>query len=144
LVCVDGFTIIDFWEKLLDYIEITKIIVSYIIVKPFFKAHMFTEEKTGFKYYLLFVDVFSSKVITVPLKTREKFEVISALKKILREFKYPIYEIQADRESSFLSRECKKFLRDSKILFKPKFGKNKAAIGCSFISRYCCIRILLI
>jgi len=93
---------------------------------------MFPDEKSGFKYFLLLVDVFSSKVFTVPLKTREAPEVIEALKIIIKKFKSQIYEIQADRESAFLSKECKKFLKDSKIIFKPKFGKNKAAIGFLF------------
>jgi len=90
-------------------------------------AVMFPDKGTNFRYFLLLVDVFSSKVFTEPLKSREAPEVIDALKKILYDFKSPIYEIQADRESAFISKDCKEFLRQQKIVFRPKFGKNKGA-----------------
>ena len=91
-------------------------------------AHMFEDENTGFKYFLLFVDVFSSKLFTVPLKSRETSDVINALKKIILNFKAKIYEVQADRESAWTSRECKNFFAREKIIFRPKFGKNKGTI----------------
>ncbi|MBM3937189.1 MAG: transposase family protein [Sphingomonadales bacterium] len=92
-------------------------------------AFMFLD-KENFKYFLLLVDVYSSKVFTQPLKTRETQEVIAALKQIIRDFQSPIYEIQADQESAFISKECKQFLREEKIVFRPKFGKNKGT--CAF------------
>ncbi|MBM3938799.1 MAG: transposase family protein [Sphingomonadales bacterium] len=97
-------------------------------------AHMFKDKDTNFQYFLLFVDVFSSKTFTVPLKTRETDEVLEALKQIIADFKSSIYEIQSDRESAFLSKKCKKLFADERIIFKPKFGKNKAAIGYSYIT----------
>ena len=56
-------------------------------------------------------------------------EIIQAVKKIILEFKSKIYVIQADRESAWISNEFKAFLKKEKIIFRPKFGKNKAAIG---------------
>lgn len=92
-------------------------------------AFMFPEKDTNFRYFLLLVDVFSSKIFTVPLKSRETPEVIQAIRKIIKDFQAPIYEIQADRESAFISKECKKFFKEEQIVYRPKFGKNKAAIG---------------
>jgi len=88
-------------------------------------AVMYPIQDTNYRYFLLLVDIFSTKVFTEPLKTREVNEVIAALQKIIHKFQSPIYEIQADREASFLASAFKQFLKDQKIVFRPKFGKNK-------------------
>lgn len=90
-------------------------------------------EDSGFKYFLLLVDVFSSKVFTVPLKTRNTKEVLNGLKKIISNFKAQIYVLQADKESAFISKPFQDYLKSAKIVFRPKFGKNKAAIAENYI-----------
>ena len=90
-------------------------------------------QKDGFRNFLLLVDVFSTKVFTVPLKSREKEEIISALKKIIGQFNSQIYEIQADRESAFLSKDVQNFLKQQKIVFRARYGKNKASYAESYI-----------
>lgn len=90
---------------------------------------MFVDDETQYQYFLLLVDVFSSKVFTEPLKSRSTDDVLTAFKKILLHFQSKIYEIQADRESAFLSKSFQKFLEEQKIVFRSKYGKNKAAIG---------------
>lgn len=90
-------------------------------------AQMF--EHGGFKYFLLLVDVFSSKVFVKLLKTRETNEILTAFKSIQSSFGSQIYVIQADRESAFLSKTFKDYLKKESIVFRPKYGKNKAAIG---------------
>lgn len=90
-------------------------------------AQMF--EHNGFKYFLLLVDVFSSKLFVELLKTRETNEILKAFKNVQASFKSQIYVIQADRESAFLSKTFKQYLHNQSIVFRPKFGKNKAAIG---------------
>lgn len=97
-------------------------------------AHMFVEKETNFRYFLLFVDVFSSRTLTEPLKTRETPEIISALRKIFLEFNSPIHEIQADRETAFLSKNFKDFLREKHIVYRPKFGKNKGKKMLSLVT----------
>lgn len=88
-------------------------------------AHMFYDEESSYRYFLLFVDVFSSKVFTEPLKSRETNEVLKVLQKIVSNFNSAIHVIQADRESAFVSREAKQFFKRNQIVFRPKFGKNK-------------------
>lgn len=90
-------------------------------------AHMFEDPETGFQYFLLLVDVFSSRVFTKPLKTREDNDIIKALVEIIKSFKSQIYVLQADREKSFLSVKLQTFLKSKDIIFRPKFGKNKAS-----------------
>ena len=85
--------------------------------------------KDNYRYVLLLVDVFSSKVFTEPLKSRKIEEVLKALKKIVANFNSKIYEIQSDQEAAFLSKEFKAYFKNENIVFRPKFGKNKAAIG---------------
>jgi len=96
-------------------------------------AFMFQEKQTEYKYFLLLVDVFSSKVFTEPLKSRDNTDVLQALKKIVSAFKSQIYEIQADRESAFISRVSKEFFQKEKIVFRPKFGKHKGTHLSFFI-----------
>lgn len=91
-------------------------------------AHMFTEEGTKFKYFLLLVDVYSSKIFTEPLRTREASEIVKALNTINKKFNATIYVIQADKEAAFRSKQCKQFFQKAKILFRPKFGKHKGKL----------------
>lgn len=90
-------------------------------------AHLFEDD--GYQYVLLLVDVFSSELFTKPLKTRETSEVLKAFQTIVKEFQATIYELQTDREASFLSKSFQDYCKKEKILFRPKFGKNKASIG---------------
>jgi len=95
-------------------------------------AVMYEDPKSKDRYFLLLVDVFSSKVFTEPLKSRDINDVLRAFQTILSNFKSTIYEVQADQESAFLSKKFQNYCKEKKIIFRPKFGKNKAAIGKSY------------
>ena len=86
-------------------------------------AYMF--EYDQFKCFLLAVDCFSSKIFTVPLKSRDSKTVAKAFEKIFKEFSAQIYEIQTDRGKEFLG-PCKQLFVTKKILYRTKLGKNKA------------------
>lgn len=86
-------------------------------------AVMYPDKDTGFRYFLLLVDIFSTKVFTKPLKSREVKDIIQALKQIIQEFKSEIHVIQADRESSFMSAKFQQFLNQQKILFRDNAKK---------------------
>lgn len=90
---------------------------------------LFPDNENNFRYFLLLVDVYSSKIFVQPLKSRETEDIVKAVRTIIEDFKARIYEIQADREAGFLSKEFKDFLKKEEIIFRPKFGQNKAAIG---------------
>jgi hypothetical protein len=85
-----------------------------------------------FKYFLLVTDCYSSKVFVEPLKSKESKEVSIAFKKILDEFKAKVYEIQTDSGSEFKGLTKKLFINE-KIVFKQKFGKNKASFSEALI-----------
>lgn len=93
-------------------------------------AHMFEYE--NYKYFLLFVDVFSSKVFVRALKDKSSESVKKALMLILNDFKAPITKIESDQGSEF-KKEVKNLLKEHNILLKLKYGKNKAAIAEHYI-----------
>ena len=86
-------------------------------------AYMFNYD--NYKYFLLLIDCFSSKIFTVPLKSRDSQTVAKAFEEIFNEFKATIYELQTDRGKEFLG-PCKKLFKEKHILSTFKLGKNKA------------------
>lgn len=81
-------------------------------------AVMFPTQDTGIRYFLLLVDVYSTKVFTEPLKSRNVNDIIEALNKIIESFGSEIHVIQADREGGFMSLEFKRYLNKRKIIFR--------------------------
>ena len=58
-------------------------------------AQMYTYD--NYKYFLLVVDAFSSKVFVRPLKSKNSLKVKDAFEDIFQEFKAKIYVLQTDR-----------------------------------------------
>ena len=86
-------------------------------------AYMFNYD--NYKYFLLLIDCFSSKIFTVPLKTRDSDTVAKAFREIFEEFQGTIYELQTDRGKEFLG-PSKKLFKEKEIYATIKLGKNKA------------------
>lgn len=86
-------------------------------------AYMFPFE--DYKYFLLLIDCFSSKIFTAPLKQKDSKSVSIALENLIKEFKSQIYEIQSDQGTEFKG-ATKEIFKKHKILFKIKQGRNKA------------------
>jgi hypothetical protein len=86
-------------------------------------AYMF--EYDSYKYFLLVIDCFSSKLFAVPLKSRDSATVATAFEKVFQEFKSEIYEIQTDRGKEFMG-PCKILFKKKHIFYRAKLGKNKA------------------
>ena len=86
-------------------------------------AYMF--EFNNFKYFLLVVDCFSSKIFTVPLKNKDSGSVCKAFQIILEQFQAQVYEIQTDKGKEFLG-PCKKLFLEKNIVYRTKIGRNKA------------------
>lgn len=84
-------------------------------------------EFNSFKYFLLAVDIFSSKLFAVPLKSKSSEETALALKKVFEKFGAPITLIESDQGSEF-KKVVKDLLKKRRIVFKFKYGKNKSAI----------------
>jgi len=89
-------------------------------------AEMFPDPETGSRYFLLLIDVFSFKIFVRPLTDKSSDTVAKALDDIFAKFGSSIYEIQSDRGSEFKGKACRELFKKKKILFRFKFGKNKA------------------
>jgi hypothetical protein len=96
-------------------------------------AQMFKYD--NFQYFLLVIDCFSSRIFVEPLKNKTSESVAKALQKIFKKFNTPIQEIQSDRGKEFLGQPCKTLFKDLKIVYRPKFGKNKANFAENAIGR---------
>jgi len=88
-------------------------------------AVMFNYSK--FVYFLLLIDCFSLKMFAKPLKSKSSADVSKALEEIFEEFAAPIHVLQSDRGKEFIG--CKQLFRKKNIVFRPKYGKNKASIS---------------
>jgi hypothetical protein len=93
-------------------------------------AYMY--EYNGYKYFLLVVDGFSSKVFVRPLKTKDSTIVAKALEDIFKEFNSQIYVFETDRGSEFKG-ACKALYKKYSIVYKEKFGANKAFMSENYI-----------
>jgi hypothetical protein len=58
-------------------------------------AYMFSENE--FKYFLLLIDCYSSKIFTYPLKSKDSETVANALKLFFEEFNAQVYVLQTDK-----------------------------------------------
>lgn len=95
------------------YGELVQIDIAYMF--PF----------NDYKYFLLMIDCFSSKIFTIPLKLKDSKTVATALETLIENFGSKIYEIQSDQGTEFKG-ASKEIFKKNNILFKTKQGKNKA------------------
>lgn len=98
-------------------------------------AYMFEDDPTKAKYFLLLVDVFSTKIFVEILHNKESETVSKALLSIFKRFGSPIYELQTDKGKEFTGRPCKNLFKNYHILFRTKRGLNKASVAESAIFR---------
>ena len=88
-------------------------------------AYMFAYEK--YLYFLLVIDCFSLKIFVQPLVSKSSTAVSKAFETIFEEFNAPIHVLETDRGTEFIG--SKKFFRQHNIVFKTKFGRNKASFA---------------
>lgn len=85
-------------------------------------GYMFDFE--GYKYFLLLIDCYSLKIFVKSLKNKTSETVLKAFIETLKQFKTTIYKIEVDQGTEFVS--AAKYCKQNKILFKYKYGQNKA------------------
>ncbi|MBM3939083.1 MAG: transposase family protein, partial [Sphingomonadales bacterium] len=98
-------------------------------------AYMFPDSDTKEKYFVLVIDVYSSKIFVEIVKSKESKDVAGALLKIFKEFKAPIYEIQTDSGQEFKGKACQDLFKKFKVLFRTKRPPNKANFAEAAIFR---------
>lgn len=85
-------------------------------------AYMFDYE--SYKYFIVVIDCYSSKTYAEPLKSKTSQEVLIRFKSILKKFNCDVTKLETDQGTEFSF--VKTFCKANNILFKYKFGKNKA------------------
>jgi IS30 family transposase len=96
-------------------------------------AYMFKWEE--FQYFLLVIDCFSNKIFIEVLKSKSADDVATAFRKIFKEFGADITELQTDRGKEFLGKSCQELFKKEHIVYRSKFGKNKANFAENAIGR---------
>jgi len=87
----------------------------------------------GYRYFLLVVDCYSSKLFVKALKSKDSEVVGKALEAIIKNFKAQIYKLESDRGREFVNKFVKSIYKKYKIYYKSKFGKNKAVYAERYI-----------
>lgn len=85
-------------------------------------AFMFEYE--GYKYFVVVVDGFSGKVFAEAIKDKTSDTVLASLKRLLNKFQAPITKFECDQGTEFS--KFKTYCKNNNILFKYKYGANKA------------------
>lgn len=88
-------------------------------------ASMF--EFDNYNYFLLIVDIFSSKIYAQALKDKSSATTAEAVKNLLSKFGATPTTIECDQGKEFLG-EVKKLLAKQRVVLKFKYGRNKASV----------------
>lgn len=91
----------------------------------------FVHESNGFKLFLVLIDCYSLKTHAIPLKDKNSTTVLNAFKELLKKFNCEITKLETDQGTEFSS--VKKYCKEQNIIFKFKFGKNKARFRLSLV-----------
>ena len=71
----------------------------------------YKSSNSGYKYFALFIDIFSRFVWTVALKTRKGSEMVEAMKKVFKDKPgFKIERIRTDKGTEYLNKDVKKYL----------------------------------
>ena len=84
----------------------------------------YTSHNSGYKYFVLFIHIFSRYVWTVRLKTKTGQEVVKALKSVFAQGR-KCRQLRTDKGTEFLNRHVEKYLKEvdvniSKLKTSPK------------------------
>jgi hypothetical protein len=85
------------------------------------------KENRGYRYLLTVIDCFSRKATAIPMKTKDKYASLQAIKKAFKKMGTP-QKLQTDRGSEFVAILVRKFLEENKILLFHSNSKLKASI----------------
>lgn len=85
-------------------------------------AYMFEFE--GYKYFVVVIDCYSGKVFAEAIKDKTSDTVKKVLLKLINLFEYPITKFECDQGTEYS--KFKQYCKENGIIFKYKYGSNKA------------------
>lgn len=74
----------------------------------------YSSANSGFKYFVLLIDIFSRYVWTVPLKSKKGTEMVQALDSVFSKGRVPT-RLRTDKGTEFLNKNVEKYLKDKPI-----------------------------
>lgn len=84
----------------------------------------FMFENKGFKYFLLIIDCYSHKIFVKAIKDKKSSTILDAFKEGLQFYNTDITKVETDQGTEYSL--VKQYCKQNNIIFKYKFGKNKA------------------
>jgi len=108
------------------YGEIVQADLSYMFSDP---------ESKSEKYFLLVIDVYSNKIFVEVLENKTGVAVAKCLQKVFTNFGSPVYKLETDKGSEFVSKEAKLLYKKLHIFHKTKRGLHKASFAEAAIKR---------
>ena len=88
-------------------------------------------EHNNFKYFVVAYDCYSGKVFAEPILDKTSETVKRSLIKLLNKFNTPITKFECDQGTEF--NKFKQYCKETNIIFKFKYGQNKAAFAENII-----------
>lgn len=85
-------------------------------------AYMF--EFDGYKYFLVLIDCYTNKIVAKAIKDKSSSSVFACFETLKKELNCDITKLETDQGKEFSS--IKQFCKQHNIIFKYKFGQNKA------------------
>jgi len=81
-------------------------------------------EFKGYKYFVVVIDCYSGKVFAEAIKDKTSDTVKKVLIKLVNQFEYPIIKFKCDQGTEYS--KFKQYCKENEIIFKDKYGSNKA------------------
>ena len=75
----------------------------------------FEKNNNGYKYFVVFIDIFTRYLYTVPLKSLQGEEMVEAMKSTFSKARAKPLNMRTDKGSEYKNRYVKKFLKDSEV-----------------------------
>ena len=75
----------------------------------------FEKNNNGYKYFVVFIDIFTRYLYTVPLKSLQGEEMVEAMKSTFSKARAKPLNMRTDKGSEYKNRYVKKFLKDSGV-----------------------------
>lgn len=93
----------------------------------------FMFEHNNFKYFVVVIDCYSGKAFAEAISDKSSDTVKDSLIRLINKFHTPITKFECDQGTEFS--KFKKYCKENEIIFKYKYGQNKAGFAENIIQK---------